>query len=305
MYDHTVQGMAAVGPFGGTDGDGPNDAAVLAPLLGQPYGAVISHGLNPRLNLFDPYWGGLWAAAEAMSNLVAVGGNPREACLIDNFIWPVPDAESLGGLDRAVDACVDVMQALAIPFVSGKDSLSSTYRYPDGRVLKIPPVLCISAFGRIPDVARTVTADLKRAGSTLALVGRRDPGGMGGSVYLETRGRRGERPPRVDLRTLAATLDAVHAAIAGGQVLACHDVSEGGLLAALAEMAFGERRGGAGGRGGPRGATRRGPVQRDGRHLRGGGGESGCGRGDVRRRTMGAAGPNHPGAGAAAVQRQR
>ena len=133
MYDHTVQGMAAVGPFGGTDGDGPNDAAVLAPLLGQPYGMVISHGLNPRLNLFDPYWGGLWAAAEAMSNLVAVGGNPREACLIDNFIWPVPDAESLGGLDRAVDACVDVMQALGIPFVSGKDSLSSTYRYPDGR----------------------------------------------------------------------------------------------------------------------------------------------------------------------------
>lgn len=239
LYDHTVQGTAVVGPFSGPGGDGPNDAAVLAPLLGRPYGVVIAHGLNPVLNTFDPYWGGLWAAAEAVSNLVAVGGNPREMCLIDNFIWPVPDEESLGGLDRAVDACVDFMHALGRPFISGKDSLSSTYRYPDGRLLKIPPVLCISAFGRIPDVARTVTADLKQVGSVLALVGQRDPGGLGGSIWLETLGERGERPPRVDLVALPKTLDAVHAAIAAEQLLACHDVSEGGLLVALAEMAFG------------------------------------------------------------------
>jgi len=239
QYDHTVQGASALPPFGGPGGDAPGDAAVLAPLLGRPYGVVIAHGLHPALNTFDPYWGGLWAAAEAMANLVAVGGNPREACLVDNFIWPFPDAAALGGLDRAVDACVDASRALGRPFVSGKDSLSSTYRYPDGRTLEIPPVLCISAFGRIDDVSRTVSSDLARAGSTLVLVGARDPAGMGGSIYYEVRGLRGERPPRIDLEALPRTLDAVHAAIRSGAVRSCHDVSEGGLLVAAAEMGFG------------------------------------------------------------------
>jgi phosphoribosylformylglycinamidine synthase subunit PurSL len=243
QYDHTVQGTCVVAPFAGPAGDAPMDAAVLAPLLGKPYGMVIAHGLNPVLNTFDAYWGSVWAAAEAMANLVAVGGNPREASLIDNFIWPFPDASSLGDLDRAVDACVDVMHALGRPFISGKDSLSSTYRYPDGRVLKIPPVLCISVFGRIDDVTRTVSADLKAEGSTLVLVGARDTGGMGGSAYLAAHGLRGDRVPRVDLAVLPKVLDAVYAAIRSGAVRACHDVAEGGLLAALAEMAIGGRRG--------------------------------------------------------------
>jgi len=255
QYDHTVQGTCVVPPFGGPDGRAPGDAAVIAPLLGKPYGVVIAHGLNPVLNTFDPYWGGLWAAAEALSNLVAAGGNPREVGLIDNFIWPVPDAPSLGGLDRAMDACVAVMDAIGRPFISGKDSLSSTYRHPDGTVLKIPPVLCVSVFGRIADVARTASTDFKRAGSRLVLVGQRDVAdggagdrvaggiaggfGMGGSAYLDVHGLRGKWPPRVDLAVFPGVLDAVHAAVAGGHVRACHDVSEGGLLAALAEMGIG------------------------------------------------------------------
>ncbi|MEO8084997.1 MAG: AIR synthase-related protein [Ardenticatenales bacterium] len=247
QYDHTVQAMGALPPFGGPEGDAPGDAAVLAPLPDKPYGLVIAHGLNPVLNAVDPYWGGVWAAAEAMSNLVAVGGNPREVGLIDNFIWPVPDAESLGGLDRAVDACVDVMHALRRPFISGKDSLSSTYRYPDGTVLKIPPVLCISVFGRIPDVARTTSSDFKRPGGTLVLVGARDVDAargfaMAGSIYAEVGGVDAGAPldiPHVDLAVLPRVLDAVHAAIDSGAVRACHDVSEGGLLTCLAEMGFG------------------------------------------------------------------
>ena len=250
QYDHTVQAMGVLPPFGGREGDAPGDAAVLAPLPDKPYGLVIAHGLNPVLNPFDPYWGGIWAAAEAMANLVAVGGNPREVGLIDNFIWPVPDGPALGGLDRAVDACVDVMHALGRPFISGKDSLSSTYRYPDGTVLEIPPVLCISVFGRIPDVAKTTSSDFKRSGSTLVLVGARDVDplrghGLGGSVYLDVHGLRGVDAPHVDLMVLPRVLDAVHAAIAGDRVLSCHDVSEGGLLACLAEMGFGGDRGAA------------------------------------------------------------
>ncbi|MHB8986783.1 MAG: AIR synthase-related protein, partial [Eubacteriales bacterium] len=168
LYDHGVQGTCACPPFAGNDGDGPNDAAVLAPLPGKPYGMVISHGLNPVLNTIDPYYGSLWAAAEAAANAVAAGADPRETVLIDNFIWPFPDEDRLGALDRAVDACVDFVRETGMPFISGKDSLSSTYRAKDGTVIRIPPVLCVSAFGRIPDVSKTVSADFKAAGSRIA-----------------------------------------------------------------------------------------------------------------------------------------
>ncbi len=239
MYDHGVQGTNAMPPFGGVAGDGPNDAVVLTPLYGRPCGVVISHGLNPVLNNINPYYGSLWAAAEAVANAVAAGAGPGEICLIDNFIWPYPDPESLGALDMAVDACADFVKATGIPFISGKDSLSSTYRGAGGTVIKIPPVLCVSVFGRIRDVRHTVSAPFKKAGSALALVGRRDPSAMAGSVYCRLSGTEGTNLPQVDPRALMDTLRSLHAAIESGKVLACHDISEGGLAAALAEMCIG------------------------------------------------------------------
>ncbi len=240
QYDHGVQGTNALPPFSGDRGQsGPNDALVLAPILGKPHSLIISHGLNPILMRIDPYWGAAWAATEAMANLVAVGGNPEEAWLIDNFIWPVPDEESLGALDRAVDACVDVMDAFKIPFISGKDSLSSTYRGKDGMVLKIPPVLCVSVFGKIPDVSRTVSSDFKEAGSTIMLVGKLNPWAMGGSVYYDVRELVGNQLPQVNLAEAARCFKKLHQLIRSGMVLSCHDISEGGLFTALAEMCFG------------------------------------------------------------------
>ena len=244
QYDHTVQGGSALQPFGGPEGDAPGDAAILTPIYGKPYGLIVAHGLNPILNRLDPYWGSVWAAAEAVSNLAAVGGNVKEMGLIDNFIWPKPDSAALSSLDRAVDACVDIMHALKRPFISGKDSLSSTYRYPDGEILEIPPVLCVSVFGRIPDVGLTISSDLKQAGSRLVLLGQRDLDpqseyGLGGSIYLDLNDQTGKLPPRVDLKSLPKTLAVLHEAIQAGQVLSCHDISEGGLLACLAEMGFG------------------------------------------------------------------
>ncbi|MDO8559431.1 MAG: AIR synthase-related protein [bacterium] len=238
-YDHGVQGTCALPPYGGVQHDGPNDAVVLQPIADHPYGLVISHGLNPVLNLIDPYAGGLWAATEAIANLVAVGGNPRECALIDNFIWPFPDEESLGQLDRAVDACVDVMRAFKVPFVSGKDSLSSTYRGKDGTVIKIPPVLCVSAFGRIPDVGKTVTADFKMPGASIRLLGTLQPSAMGGSVYYDLHGHLGTVPPTPDLAALPGWLYELHQWVCSGFVLALHDISEGGLAVALAEMCIG------------------------------------------------------------------
>lgn len=238
QYDKTVQGMNAMQPFGGVNHDGPNDAVILTPILGKPYGMIVANGMNPALNDIDPRNGSIWAVSEAMSNLVAVGGNPKDTVLINNYIWPFPDEESMGSLDLSVDAVVDCMHALQIPVVSGKDSLSSTYRGKDGTVIKIPPVLCISVMGKIPDVEKTVSADIKREGSYLYLVGKTDSG-MGGSTYFDVNGLVGNDVPKVDLEILPVTLQAVHHAILTGEVFSCHDVSEGGIIGAVSEMAFG------------------------------------------------------------------
>ena len=239
MYDHGVQGSSTLPPFAGVAGDAPNDAVIITPVPGQKFGAVIAHGLNPVLNTIDPYAGSIWAATEAVANAVASGANPDELMLIDNFIWPYPDEASMYDLDRAVDACVDFVRATGMPFISGKDSLSSTYRAPDGSVLKIPPVLCISCFGRIADVTQTVSTDFKRPGSVIALVGHREVQQMGGSSYFDVTAATSPQVPVIDPDQLITTLRYLFQANRSGKVLACHDISEGGLLAALAEMCLG------------------------------------------------------------------
>lgn len=238
QYDHGVQGTNALPPFAGVHFDGPQDGVVITPILGKPYGMVVSHGMNPILNRIDPYWGSVWATAEALSNYAAVGGNYKESALINNYIWPFPNEEYMGALDRCVDAVVDCIDALETPVISGKDSLSSTYRGKNGEVINIPPVLCMSVFGKIPDVAKTVSSDIKKTNSTLCLVGKLDKN-MGGSTYYDINGIVGNAVPKVDLKVLPKVFECLHEAINDNKVLSCHDVSEGGIITAVAEMCFG------------------------------------------------------------------
>ncbi len=237
QYDHTVQGTNALPPFTGVNYDGPQDAVVLTPLLDKPYGKIISHGLNPVLNKIDPYWGSIWAATEAVSNYVSVGGDISEAMLINNYIFPFPTEEVMGQLHLSVEAVKCFMNALERPVTSGKDSLSSTYN-KEGTKIEIPPVLCISVEGRIPDVEKTVSSDIKKTGSTLCLVGKVDKN-MGGSTYYDINGILGNEVPKVDLKILPRVLKTVHDAINSGKILSCHDVSEGGIITTVSEMCFG------------------------------------------------------------------
>ncbi len=239
MYDHTVQGTSVLQPFAGEFYNAPNDAAVIRPILNKSYGMIVSHGVNPILVRIDPYWGSIWAATEAISNYVAVGGVYQDASLVNNYIWPFPDEESLGSLDKSVEAVVDFMKTLKIPVISGKDSLSSTYRSDNGFVLKIPPVLCISVFGKIPDAAKTVSSDFKKTGSTVVLVGKTDTLSMGGSVYFAKNNLPGESVPKIDLKILPKVLDVINRGVSKGKIFACHDVSEGGIITALFEMCLG------------------------------------------------------------------
>ena len=239
MYDHNVQGTSALHPFSGVNFDAPNDGAIVRPLLPKPYGVAITHGLNPALNNIDPYLGSIWAIVEAVANFVAIGGQLENAALIDNFIWPFPDEESLADLDKAVDACTFMSSLLNMPFISGKDSLSSTYRFPDGKILKIPPVVLISVFGKIADVNKTTSSDFKKVGSTIVLVGNGDFKSMGGSAYFDVVGASSTKVPKVDLKHLIKIFKGVTNGINSDQILSAHDISEGGLAAALAEMCFG------------------------------------------------------------------
>lgn len=238
LYDHNVQGTSALHPFSGEKYDGPNDGTILRPLYKKPYGVVIAHGLNPQLNSIDPYQGSIWSIIEAISNYVAVGGDIKNAALVDNFIWPFPDEESLADLDKSVDACFDIAKLLKMPFVSGKDSLSSTYRFANGDILKIPPVLLISVFGKIPDVTKTQTSDFKKPGSTIVLIGKLDTENLGGSAYFDSTNAKGD-VPKVDLKNIKSVLASITTGIQNGKILSVHDISEGGLASAIAEMSFG------------------------------------------------------------------
>lgn len=244
LYDHSVQGTNALQPFSGEKLDGPNDAAILRPILDKPYGMVISHGLNPILSRIDPYWGSIWAGTEAISNYVSVGGDYKNASLINNYIWPFPDEESLWSLDKSVDAVVDFMKILRIPVISGKDSLSSTYKSHDGTVIKIPPVLCMSVFGKIPDISKTCSSDFKKINSTLVLVGKMDWYSMAGSIYSDAIPnnktiKQFNDIPRVNLELLPQVLNTIHKGIIERKILSCHDVSEGGLITSIFEMCVG------------------------------------------------------------------
>jgi phosphoribosylformylglycinamidine synthase len=237
QYDHEVQGGSVLKPLVGVRDDGPGDAAVVLPVLGSWTGLAIGCGLNPRYGDLDPYAMAASAIDEAVRNVVAVGADPARVALLDNFCWGNTDRpEVLGSLVRAAEACRDVALAYNMPFISGKDSLKNEYQ-SGGRQVVIPPTLLISALGRVPDVRRCVTMDLKEPGHQLLLLGApRDE--MGGSHYHLVTGREGGTVPRPDLAQAPQVFARLHDILRRGLVRACHDLSEGGLAVALAEMAF-------------------------------------------------------------------
>ncbi len=238
QYDHEVQGGSAVKPLVGVMNDGPSDAAVVMPVLGSWTGAAVGCGINPRFADLDPYWMAAAAIDEAVRNVVAVGADPQRVAILDNFCWGnIHDPQVLGALVRTAEACRDVAVAFGTPFISGKDSLNNTYTTHGGERLNIPHTLLVTALGRVPDVRRCVTMDIKEVGNALYLVGiTKDE--LGGSHFNLVTGRTGGSVPRVDLATAPKVFAAVHSAITQGLIRACHDLSEGGFAVSAAEMCF-------------------------------------------------------------------
>ena len=247
-YDHEVQGGTVVKPLVGAAEGGPGDATVLVPLDaalrpgGCDRGVALSAGVNPMYSAIDPY-AMAWAAVdEAMRNLVAVGGDPDQTSLLDNFCWGNPNKpDRLAGLVRCARGCHDAAVAFGVPFISGKDSLNNEYADVSGERLAIPGTLLISAMGIVPDVDRTCTMDLKAPGDLLYVVGE-TAAELGGSAYYRRHGHTGASVPD-PAGCRPAVMSAMHRAISSGLVRACHDCSEGGLAVAAAEMSLAGRLG--------------------------------------------------------------
>jgi len=228
-YDHEVQGNTALKPLQGKHG-GPNDAAVIKPLSDSWRGVAISSGMNPSYGKVDPYWMAASSIDEAIRNNVSVGG--RRIALLDNFTWGNPEKpDRMGGLLRAVQACYDFAKIFGTPFVSGKDSL-----YNESPLGPVTPTLLITALGIVPDVRKIVSVDVKEPGNPLYLLGETYPE-LGGSEYYKLRGFIGKSVPRVRPEA-KRIMEVVTAAMDAGYIKACHDLSEGGLGVAVAEMAF-------------------------------------------------------------------
>ena len=223
QYDHMVM-ADTVGRPGG-------DAAVVR-VHGTDRALAMTTDCTPRYVLADPVEGGRQAVAEAWRNLTAVGARPL--AVTDNLNFGNPERpEIMGQLVGAVEGMAAACRALDMPVVSGNVSL---YNETEGRAILPTPV--IGGVGLIEDVRKIATIALKAAGETVLLLGE-TRGWFGCSLFLrDILGRTEGAPPPVDLAAERLSGDFVRALIRDGRVSACHDVADGGVLVALAEMAM-------------------------------------------------------------------
>ncbi len=237
QYDHEVQGGSVLKPLAGRHNDGPMDGAVIQPVPGSKKGIIITNGINPAYGDIDPYWMAASAIEEALRQVIAVGGSLDRVALLDNFSWGSSRrAESLGALVRACQACYDLAIAFETPFISGKDSLNNEYEH-EGRLLSIPHTLLISALAVIEDTSTVISADFKKAGNLIYLVGS-TLDEMGGSEYFKVLGLSGGKVPRVFVLKALDIMQRLSKATREKMLESCHDLSDGGLGAGIAEMAF-------------------------------------------------------------------
>ena len=228
QYDHMVMTDTVQRPGG--------DAAVVR-VHGTQKGLAISCDVTPRYCAADPFEGAKQAVAECWRNLSAVGADPLAITDCMNFGNP-ERPEIMGEFASAVEGMAEACIALSFPVVSGNVSL-----YNETNGVAIPPTPAIGGIGLIPDIATMATIALKRNGDVLMLLGA-EAGHLGQSIYMQLmQGKSEGAPPPVDLDAERRTGDLVRGLIRSGCLSAVHDVSDGGLLVAIAEMAL------AGGRG--------------------------------------------------------
>ncbi len=224
-----------------------SDCGVVALDYRGKEGIATSIGHAPQVALVDAARGSVMAVAESLTNIVGapLKGGLKAVSLSANWMWPCRNEGEDAALYRAVEACSDFACALGINIPTGKDSLSMTQKYGDDKVFA-PGTVIISAAGEVTDVKRTVSPVMQPKKSQFIYVDfSSDSLKLGGSALGQTMNRLGAEAPTVaDAGRFAAAFNAVQRLVARGSVMAAHDVSAGGLVTTLLEMAFANTKGG-------------------------------------------------------------
>jgi phosphoribosylformylglycinamidine synthase len=228
QYDHMVMGDTIVRPGG--------DAAVVR-IHGTQKAIAVSTDCTPRYCFADPVEGGKQAVVETYRNITASGALPLAITNCLNFGNPEkPEimGQIVGCLDGMAQACI----ALNYPIVSGNASL---YNETNGQA--ILPTPAIGGVGVLKDVSKHTTIAFKNDGDVIAVIGE-TKGHLGQSLYLrEILGQEAGAPPPVNLADEKKHGDFIRGLIDERLLTACHDVSDGGLLVAIAEMAMAGNKG--------------------------------------------------------------
>ncbi|MEJ0063526.1 MAG: phosphoribosylformylglycinamidine synthase subunit PurL [Alphaproteobacteria bacterium] len=223
QYDNTVGADTAQGSGG--------DAAVVR-VHGTNKALAMTSDCTPRYCFADPVMGGKQAVAESWRNLTAVGALPL--AITDNMNFGNPEKPRImGQFAGAIQGMKEACLTLDYPVVSGNCSL-----YNETQGVAILPTPTIGGVGILQDVGKAMNTAFKNEGDSILLIGNLN-GHIGQSIYLrEIHGKEIGTPPPVDLSAEKKHGDFVRKLIDEGQVNACHDISDGGLLIALAEMAM-------------------------------------------------------------------
>jgi len=232
-YDCEVKGRAVLRP-------GEADACVIA-IADTPFGIATSVDGNPRVSKIDPYLGGVWAVVESVSNVACLGGVPVAITDCLNFGNP-EDPFVMHDFNETVRGIGDAARALKpfgsdepLPVVSGNVSFYN--ESASGKA--IPPSPIVACYGLLDDYSVAASLTFKREGSQIVLIGK-GGGGLGGSALLASLGKgQSDHLPELDLEERCRVIHAVTEIVRRGEVLACHDISDGGLFVTLAEMCIG------------------------------------------------------------------
>jgi phosphoribosylformylglycinamidine synthase II len=212
------------------------DAAVVR-VHGTNKGLAISTDCTPRYCFADPFEGGKQAIAETWRNLTAVGATPLATTDCMNFGNP-QRPEIMGQFVGCIEGMAEACTALDFPIVSGNVSLYNETKGDDGTGSAILPTPAIGGVGLLADWSNSATIGFKGVGDTILAIGERS-GHLGQSIWLrELHGREDGPPPPVDLKAERRTGDFIRSQIENRAITACHDVSDGGVAVALAEMAL-------------------------------------------------------------------
>ena len=258
VYDHEVKGKTIIKPLMGEDGNAPQDAGVIRIDHHDFTGVAVSNGILPRYGDIDAYEMSAGSFDEAVRQIIAVGGklpNPNEKdglfwTVNDNFCVPdsLFDAEKnpdgkfkLAQLVRMNEALYDMATFFNIPLTSGKDSMKNDFKKGNVKI-SVPPTILYSMVAKIDDVRKTITTDFKEAGDVIYLVGE-TYNELGASECYALFDVLGAHVPKVRKEDAKRIYDKMARASENALIASAHDISDGGLAVALAESAFGGKKG--------------------------------------------------------------